>query len=107
MHESISHAETDSRHWTSRHTEQHGEPGIDVPESRTVKEPGRAGGAVMETRKSVLGPDHPDTLTSMNNLTWTLKPQGRSEEALKLTTACFQLLTEKLGANHPNTKACI
>ncbi|KAH8690357.1 hypothetical protein GQ44DRAFT_695847 [Phaeosphaeriaceae sp. PMI808] len=32
---------------------------------------------VMETRKRVLGNEHPATLTAMNNLAFTLKPQGR------------------------------
>jgi Tfp pilus assembly protein PilF len=29
----------------------------------------------------VLGPEHPDTLTSMNNLAWVLDNQGKYEEA--------------------------
>ncbi|CAA9959477.1 hypothetical protein PTMSG1_02895 [Pyrenophora teres f. maculata] len=36
---------------------------------------------VMETRKKKLGADHPDTLTSMANLAFTWKAQGRSAEA--------------------------
>ncbi len=32
---------------------------------------------VMETSRRVLGAEHPDTLTSMNNLAWTWKSQGR------------------------------
>jgi len=32
---------------------------------------------VMETRKRVLGEEHPDTLTSMNNLAFTIQKQGR------------------------------
>jgi hypothetical protein len=42
---------------------------------------------VMETRR-VLGPEHPDTLTCMNNLAWTWKSQGRNYEALELVTTC-------------------
>ena len=38
----------------------------------------------METRKIVLGPEHPDTLTSMNNLALTYGDQGRWAEAEKL-----------------------
>ena len=33
---------------------------------------------VMETRKTKLGADHPDTLTSMTSLAFTRKAQGRS-----------------------------
>jgi Tetratricopeptide repeat len=53
----------------------------------------------------VLGQEHPSTLTSMNNLAWTLKSQGCDREALELITESVRLLTKKLGVNHPNTKA--
>jgi hypothetical protein len=33
----------------------------------------------METSKRVLGEEHPDTLTSMSNLAFTLKSQNRDE----------------------------
>jgi hypothetical protein len=36
---------------------------------------------VMETRKRVLGAEHPDTLTSMGNLAFTCKSQGRDLDA--------------------------
>jgi hypothetical protein len=36
---------------------------------------------VMETRKKVLGVEHPDTLTSMANLASTYRNQGRWGEA--------------------------
>ncbi|EFX02656.1 kinesin light chain [Grosmannia clavigera kw1407] len=39
---------------------------------------------VMETSKAKLGADHPDTLTSINNLASTYRNQGRWEEAKKL-----------------------
>jgi hypothetical protein len=55
----------------------------------------------------VLGKEHPSTLTSMNNLAWTLKSQGRDGEALELITVFVQLSRQKLGANHPNTMAGI
>jgi len=56
---------------------------------------------VMETRKRVLGEEHPDTLTSINNLAYTWKGQGRDEEAIRLMTECAQLRTQILGAGHP------
>ena len=46
---------------------------------------------VMETRKRVLGLEHPDTLTSMNNLSFTWKDIGKQPEALKLMHECGQL----------------
>jgi Tetratricopeptide repeat len=61
---------------------------------------------VMETSLRVVGQEHPDTLTSMNNLAWTWKGQNRDIEALDLISSCLELLIRKLGANHPNTTAC-
>jgi hypothetical protein len=58
---------------------------------------------VMETRKKKLGTDHPHTLTSMNNLAFTLKGQGRHMEAIKLMQDCVQLSKRTLGANHPHS----
>ena len=88
----------------SFHADQHGQPGVDVLESRTMEGGRRAGGASDGDEKEGVGAEHPDTLTSMNNLAWTLKSQGRNDEALELITKCVQLSTQKLGANHPNTK---
>jgi hypothetical protein len=39
---------------------------------------------VMQTMKRVLTDEHPDTLTSMHNLAFTLQSQARHEEALAL-----------------------
>lgn len=47
----------------------------------------------METRKRMLGPEHPDTLTSMNNLAFTWKGHGRDTEALKLIEECVEVQT--------------
>jgi Tetratricopeptide repeat len=58
---------------------------------------------VMETRRRVLGPEHPDTLTSMNNLAFTWKEMERDTEAIRLMKDCVQLLKRILGINHPNT----
>ena len=40
---------------------------------------------VMETRKTVLGPEHPDTLTSMANLasTYRIRDDGRRRKSWK------------------------
>ena len=58
---------------------------------------------VMETRKTVLGPEHPDTLTSMWNLSLTLKGLRRHDEALSMLQACVQLQNQRLGPSHPDT----
>jgi hypothetical protein len=43
---------------------------------------------VIKTSKKKLGADHPDTLTSMNNLAFTWKGTGRETEALRLMKDC-------------------
>ncbi|KAH8889893.1 hypothetical protein GQ53DRAFT_651431, partial [Thozetella sp. PMI_491] len=59
---------------------------------------------VMETRKTKLGAEHPDTLTSMNNLALTWKSLGRTADALALMEGCVQACQRVLGFQHPNTK---
>jgi hypothetical protein len=41
---------------------------------------------VIETSKRVLGEEYLDTLTSMNNLAFIMKEQGRRMDATLLTT---------------------
>ena len=62
---------------------------------------------VMETRKRVLGEEHPDTLTSMNNLAFTFKAQGHNDEAVSLMENCFQLRKQVLGPQHPYTTSSL
>jgi len=57
---------------------------------------------VMATRKQKLGPDHPDTLTSMNNLAYMCEGQGRLPEALALVQECVRARRDVLGAQHPH-----
>ena len=57
----------------------------------------------METRKRLLGAEHPSTLTTMNNLAFTWERQGRDTEALKLMEECVRLRTRVLGIDHPDT----
>ncbi|RGP69012.1 kinesin light chain 3 [Fusarium sporotrichioides] len=58
---------------------------------------------VMETRKAKLGADHPDTLTSMNNLALTYSYQGRWEEAETIQVEVLETHKAKLGVDHPST----
>ncbi|KAJ6114716.1 hypothetical protein N7486_000494 [Penicillium sp. IBT 16267x] len=46
---------------------------------------------VMETRKTKLGEDHPNSLTSMNNLAHTLRSSSQYTAALQLMAECVQL----------------
>jgi Tetratricopeptide repeat len=56
----------------------------------------------METSQRVLGQEHPSTLTSMNNLPFTMKGQDRNMEAIELMAECVQLLNRVVGAEHPH-----
>jgi hypothetical protein len=57
----------------------------------------------METRKTKLGVDHPDTLTSMNNLAFTWKGNGKKIEAVRLMEDCVRSQKRVLGVNHPHS----
>jgi len=58
---------------------------------------------LLETQKKVLGPEHPNTLTSMGNLALTYWNQGRWEEAEKLGVQVLETRKGLLGAEHPRT----
>jgi hypothetical protein len=58
---------------------------------------------VLELRETVLGKEHPDTLTSMANLARMWKSQGRDREAIALMRQAEGLQKEVLGVNHPHT----
>ena len=54
-------------------------------------------------QKAKLGPDHPDTLASMNNLALSYADAGRNDRALKLREETLALQKAKLGPDHPDT----
>ncbi|KAL4972509.1 hypothetical protein BDW66DRAFT_162838 [Aspergillus desertorum] len=51
---------------------------------------------------SVLGPEHPDTLTSMHNLALTFRQLGKISDALSLIKKCADLRNKVLGSDHPD-----
>ncbi len=61
----------------------------------------------METRKTNLGADYPDTLRSMNNLALIYNNRGWQEEAEKLFVQVMEISKTKLRANHPDTLTSI
>ena len=65
----------------------------------------KLGVQVMETRKGVLGPEHPDTLMSMWNLSYALKELYRHVEAISdsLLQACVRLQDRLLSPTHLDT----
>ncbi|KAF2463184.1 uncharacterized protein BDR25DRAFT_320196 [Lindgomyces ingoldianus] len=57
---------------------------------------------VVETSKTKLGKDHPNTLTSMCNLAFIWKGQGHYAEAIQLMKECVKLRNRILGVSHPH-----
>ncbi len=55
------------------------------------------------TYRATLGPDHPDTLTSMNDLASGYRDAGKLDLALPLFEETLKLRKAKLGPNHPHT----
>ena len=53
--------------------------------------------------EEALGPDHPDTLASRNNLAWAYADAGRLDEAITLFQATLTDRERLLGPNHPDT----
>jgi hypothetical protein len=58
---------------------------------------------VIEIRKRVLGPEHPHTLTSINNLASTFRRQGRLTGAEDLEVQIVEISKRVLGPEHPGT----
>ncbi|KAI1202102.1 hypothetical protein F5X97DRAFT_288002 [Nemania serpens] len=57
----------------------------------------------LDISERVLGREHPDTLTSMNNLALTLDYQGKHEEAEKINRQTLEISERVLGKEHPDT----
>jgi tetratricopeptide (TPR) repeat protein len=54
-----------------------------------------------------LGPDHPDTLMSMNNLAVAYRAAGKPDRALPLLEEALALARSRLGLDHPDTLKCM
>ncbi len=61
--------------------------------------------AALRLKKAKLGDEHPDTLTSMNNLAVSYHSAGRLDEAIPLLEETLRLRKAKLGDDHPDTLA--
>jgi tetratricopeptide (TPR) repeat protein len=61
----------------------------------------------LSTRERVLGPEHPSTLTSMNNLALVLDSQGKYEAAEEMHRRALELREKVLGPEHPDTLTSI
>src|SRR5215472_9427389 len=63
----------------------------------------REAGQNLTARERVLGPDHPDTLTSRNNLANAYQAAGRTDEAITLHEQNLTARERVLGPDHPDT----
>jgi tetratricopeptide (TPR) repeat protein len=63
----------------------------------------KLGHETLALRKLHLGPDHPDTLVSMNALANNYAAIGRRDDALKHQEETLKLRKAKLGPDHPDT----
>ena len=63
--------------------------------------------AVYNAYKEILGENHPDTLTSLNNLAITYSSLGDYNKALEMKNAVYNARKEILGEKHPDTLASL
>ncbi|KAL7900031.1 hypothetical protein HDV63DRAFT_370169 [Trichoderma sp. SZMC 28014] len=61
----------------------------------------------IQIQKTVMGEEHPDTLTTMLHLAATYGEQGRSEEAEDLVVHVREISTAVLGEEYPTTLECM
>ena len=58
---------------------------------------------VLSVKRRVLGEEHPDTLSSMNNLACALRKAGQYAEAIEMHRTVLSVRRRVLGEEHPNT----
>jgi tetratricopeptide (TPR) repeat protein len=58
-------------------------------------------------REQHLGPEHPDTATSLHNLAALYQSQGKDEQAEPLLKRALAICEQHLGPEHPDTATCL
>ena len=86
-----------------RHASEPQQPRQRLLDRRPDSRGDRAVEATLKLREATLGPDHPDTLTTRNNLAVAYRLAGRTPEAIALHEATLKLREAKLGPDHPDT----
>lgn len=66
-------------------------------------EAARIGEQAVEVLENTLGPDHPDTVTALNNLAQVYHNLGNYTKALPLAQRVLTTLEKRQGATHPDT----
>jgi hypothetical protein len=74
-----------------------------LPDDLSTIKTSKRSEARVEKRKRELGPEHPDTLVSMNNLGFSYWKQGRWKEAEKLQLHVVESRKRVLGPDNPLT----
>ncbi|PVG00686.1 hypothetical protein CPB86DRAFT_729099, partial [Serendipita vermifera] len=59
--------------------------------------------ALVNRKMKILGPEHPDTLASMNSLAWSYKRLGEYRKSRELNEETLALRKKTLGPKHPGT----
>ncbi len=83
--------------------------GLDLARAQVVRDPSlleesrKLHEETLRLRRRVLGPAHPNTLFSMNNLATTLLAQRRYAEAQTLFEEVVEIKERSLGRDHPST----
>lgn len=71
------------------------------PGDRRVDRENRGAGALLTDQRRLLGKDHPDVLTSRNNLAYWLGKVGRIDEAIVAFETLLPDQRKNLGDDHP------
>ena len=70
-----------------------------------LKEAKKLHRTALEVREKSLGPEHPDSLASMNNLAGVLHDMGKLTEAAELLRTALEVREKILGPEHADTLA--
>src|SRR2546423_15634517 len=62
---------------------------------------------VVEKRRRILGEEHPDTISAMNNLANTLGKQDQLDEGVAMLKEVVEKRRRILGEEHPDTKVAV
>ena len=83
------------------------EKGVDAYRRGDFKSAERHLQRALSIREKALGPDHPDTATSLNNLAVLYRTQGAYAKAEPLYLRALAIVEKALGPEHPDTAASL
>ena len=95
--------ESQARPRSSRHAHEHEQPRLAYQAAGKLDLALPLDEETLKLSKAKLGPDHPETLASMNNLAMAYRAAGKLDLALPLFEETLKLRKAKLGPDHPDT----